>query len=247
MSERSSAPSSAEAWAVVATAGRGARFGAGRPKQFQPVAGQPLLWWTLQAFRDHPALAGSVLVLPQEAAASPPPWLQALLAEGDAPLRAVAGGATRAESVAAGLRALPSSAAWVVVHDGVRPCVQREWITAALRAAQDGGVAAVVGRPETDTLKAVGDDGAVRTTVGREGLWRAETPQAFPRAMLERAYAEAGERAAGATDCSALCEAIGARVVMVEAAGPNPKVTTAADLAWIEAWLRRPRGDDGEG
>lgn len=243
MSARSSTPSTAEAWAVVVAAGRGARFGSSRPKQFEPVGGRPLLWWTLRAFLGHPQLAGNVLVLPEEEAASPPSWLRALLDESAAPLRAVAGDATRADSVAAGLRALPAAAGWVVVHDGVRPCVTPEMISAALRAAR-GGAAAVVGRRLTDTLKEVGDDGAVRRTVSREGLWRAETPQAFPRAMIERAYREAAKHGRAATDCAALCEAMGARVVMVEADAPNPKVTTAADFAWVEAWLRRPRRDD---
>lgn len=241
MSKSSSASSSADAetWAIVVAAGRGSRFGA--PKQFASVAGRPLLAWTLEPFLAEPEIAGTIVVLPAESA--PPSWLRALADSAARPVRLVCGGATRGDSVAAGLRALPDSARWVVVHDGVRPCVTPEMIRSALGRASEG-VAAIVGRPVTDTLKEVDDALRVRAGPAREGLWRAQTPQAFPRAMLERAYREAQAAGRTATDCAALCEAIGERVVMVDAGGPNPKVTTAADLAWVAAWLGRPERDE---
>ena len=236
MSGSSSRHSSADAWAVVVAAGRSARFGGPVPKQFATVAGRPLLWWTLRPFLAHPELAGCVVVLPPDAAAAPPDWL-ARLAAGTRPLRLVAGGPERGDSVWAGLAALGDDAAVVLVHDGVRPCATSEMISAVLARAREG-LGAVVARPVSDTLKEVAADGAIVRTVDRAGLWRAETPQAFPREMLERAYARARERGERGTDCAALCERAGARVVVVEAKTPNPKVTTAADLAWVEAWLR---------
>lgn len=237
MSQDFSTPSSAEAWAIVVAAGRGARFSSDRPKQLEPVAGRPLLWWTLRAFVRHPELQGVVLVLPSELAQAPPAWLGSL-ASGGLPLRAVAGGAARGDSVWAGLRALDDTVGWVLVHDGVRPCVTPEMVSAALARAREG-VGAVVGRPETDTLKEAGTGGSVERTIPRGLLWRAETPQAFPLRMLDRAYRRAREEGVAATDCAALCERLGERVVMVEARSPNPKVTSPADLAWVEAWLLR--------
>lgn len=243
MSGASSARSSAEAWAIVVAAGRGARFGGTRPKQFEPLAGRPLLWWTLQAFVRHPDLAGVVLVLAPEMAGAPPEWVRSLARSGALPLRVAAGGAERRDSVWAGLEAAPADAALVVVHDGVRPCVTPEMISAVVARAREG-VGAVIGRPLTDTLKETAGAGEILRTLPRERLWRAETPQAFPRPMLERAYRASRERGIAATDCAALCERAGGRLVMVEASDPNPKVTSAADLAWVEAWLRRRGGDD---
>jgi 2-C-methyl-D-erythritol 4-phosphate cytidylyltransferase len=245
MSGLSSKRSSADAWAIVVAAGRGARFGGARPKPFEPVAGRPLLAWTLRAFVGHPRLARILLVLAPDVARDPPDWLGRLARASAVPLDFVAGGAERGDSVWAGLQAVPEAVSLVVVHDGVRPCVTPEMIAGALDRAREG-VGAVVGRPVTDTLKRV-RGGGVEGTVPREGLWRAETPQAFPRAMLERAHREAREAGAAGTDCAALCERIGERVVMVETTEPNPKVTTAADLAWVEAWLRARGEEDDPG
>lgn len=228
-----------EAWAVVLAAGRGTRFGGGTPKQFAQVAGRPLLWWTLHAFARHPELAGLALVLPRDMVKAPPAWLASVGGVGGTVrLTLVAGGAERGDSVWAALQALPASAVVVVVHDGVRPCVTPVMISASLARAREG-VGAVLGRPVAGTLKEVGDSLEVRGTVARAGLWCAETPQAFPRAMLERAYRRAREEGVAETDCAALCERYGERVVMVRADGPNPKVTGAGDLALVEAWLAR--------
>jgi 2-C-methyl-D-erythritol 4-phosphate cytidylyltransferase len=145
----------------------------------------------------------------------------------------VPGGAERADSVAAGLRALDPECTVVLVHDAARPFVGRPVIDAVIAHARagEGAVAAV---RVSDTLKqaAAEDPTRVARTVPRDGLWRAQTPQGFPRAVLERAYAAA--RGEGATDDAALVERTGVSVRLVPDSPRNMKVTTPEDLALAE-------------
>lgn len=221
---------------VVVAAGQGLRAGGGVPKQFRPIAGVPLVLRAIRPFTVHPDVAHVVVVLPPEAAAAPPDWLAVL--RGGA-LSLAAGGAARSDSVAAGLRALPPHCTLVLVHDGARPFTDRDVIDRVIAAAREGaGVVPAV--PVSDTLKRTADGShEVEATVAREGLWRAQTPQGFPRPMLEQAYARAAGRAA--TDDAALVESVGARVVVVPGAARNIKVTTADDFAMAEALTRMER------
>jgi 2-C-methyl-D-erythritol 4-phosphate cytidylyltransferase len=206
---------------VVVAAGQGSRLGGEVPKQFLPVAGVPVLLRALRPFASHPDVARVVVVLAPDQAERPPAFLAPLIGSG---LTIVAGGRERSDSVAAGLRALPSDCGIVLVHDGARPFVERGVI--------DGAVAAV---PVSDTLKAQEptDPTRVSRTIPRDGLWRAQTPQGFPRRLLEQAYA--GERPAGATDDASLVEACGAVVRLVPDSARNLKITTREDLALAEA------------
>jgi 2-C-methyl-D-erythritol 4-phosphate cytidylyltransferase len=216
---------------VVVAAGQGSRLGGEVPKQFLPVGGVPVLLRALRPFTSHPEVARVVVVLAPAHAERPPEFLAPLAGSG---LTIVAGGRERADSVAAGLRALPSDCQVVLVHDGARPFVERRVIDAVIAHARagDGAVAAV---PVSDTLKEQAPDDPTRVsrTVSRDRLWRAQTPQGFPRRLLERAYER--ERHSTATDDASLVEACGAVVRLVPDSSRNLKITTREDLALAEA------------
>jgi 2-C-methyl-D-erythritol 4-phosphate cytidylyltransferase len=211
---------------IVVAAGGSTRFGGDIPKQYLPLAGAPVLLHALRPFTSHPDVAHVVVVLPAPDVEAPPPWLAPLL--GDA-LTSVAGGASRRESVRAGLAALPPACHVVLVHDGARPFPPRPVIDAGIASARDGR-AAVPALPVADTLKRADDFGRVMTTVAREGLWRAQTPQAFPRDQLERAHALAEEEQLAATDDGMLVERLGERVDLIPGSPRNLKITTVHDL-----------------
>jgi 2-C-methyl-D-erythritol 4-phosphate cytidylyltransferase len=221
---------------IIVAAGRGARVG-GTPKQFRDLAGVPVLLRALRPFTSHPAVACTVVALPEADAAAPPEWLAPLAGER---LRLVAGGSERGDSVRAALAALPAHCATVLVHDGARPLVSRETIDAVIAAAATG-VGAVAAVPLGDTLKAVEDGAApfvVERTIPRQRLWRAQTPQGFPRALLERALNAAAADAVQGTDDAELVERIGGRVEIVADQPTNLKLTTQADFDLAEALLR---------
>jgi len=214
-------------------AGRGTRVGGDLPKQYLPIDGVPVLLRAIRPFASHPEVAQVVVVLAPAEAESPPDFLAALKGEG---LAIAAGGRERSDSVAAGLRALQAGCEIVLVHDGVRPFVDRGVIDAVIAHARagEGAVAAV---PVSDTIKEAvdADPTLVGRTVPRAGLWRAQTPQGFPRRLLEEAYARAGAGASGATDDASLVEACGGLVRLVPDSPHNMKITTRDDLAVAEA------------
>lgn len=217
---------------IVVAAGQGLRVGGAVPKQFQEVAGAPLVLHAVRPFLRHQAVHSVVLVLPASAAASPPEWLAPLLGER---LLVTAGGATRTDSTRCGLAALPASAAIVLVHDGARPNPDPAVIDAVIAEARRGH-GAVAAIPVSDTLKEAGPDGVVRRTVPREGLWRAQTPQGFPRQLLAQALAADGADGSG-TDDAMLVERLGATVRLVPDTPENLKVTTPGDLLLAAALL----------
>jgi 2-C-methyl-D-erythritol 4-phosphate cytidylyltransferase len=220
---------------VVVAAGRGTRLGGETPKQYQPIGGVPMVLRAVRPFVTHPEVAQVALVLPLADAEHPPAFLRGVAGAG---LMVVAGGAERADSVAAGLRALGPDCTVVLVHDAARPFVERAVIDAVIAHARagEGAVAAV---RVSDTLKQAASDDPTRVgrTVPREGLWRAQTPQGFPRAVLERAHV-AG-RDPGATDDAALVERTGVPVRLVPDSPRNMKVTTSEDLALAELLVAR--------
>jgi 2-C-methyl-D-erythritol 4-phosphate cytidylyltransferase/2-C-methyl-D-erythritol 2,4-cyclodiphosphate synthase len=170
-----------------------------------------------------------VIALPQQHVAHPPEWLGDLLGQR---LKTVGGGATRAASVRAALRVLDPACGIVLVHDAARPFVSQAEIDAVIDATA-GGCGALAAIPVSDTLKRA-DHGRVTSTLARNGLWRALTPQGFPRTMLEAAYDKAGDDL-DATDDAALVEALGQPVVLVEGRTTNIKVTSADDFLLAEA------------
>jgi 2-C-methyl-D-erythritol 4-phosphate cytidylyltransferase len=221
---------------VLVAAGRGERIG-GLPKQFRTLAGVPMLLRALRPFAAHPLVGHIVVVLAPADAAAPPEWL-ATLAGGS--LSIVAGGAERTDSVAAGIAALPSSCRVVLVHDAARPFVGADTVQAVIAAAA-GGTAAIAAVPVSDTLKeAAAGSTAILRTVPRERIWRAQTPQGFPRQVIEEAHRRAASEGVVATDDAALVERTGAVVHLVADSPRNFKITTADDLLLAELWAAHP-------
>lgn len=218
---------------VVVAAGRGTRLGGEVPKPYLSVAGVPVLLRAVRPFASHPEVAQVVVVLAPGEAERPPGFLAPLAGPA---LTIVPGGRERADSVAAGLGALSPACHIVLVHDGARPFVDRAVIDAVIGHARagEGAVAAV---RVSDTIKEEAPDDPTRVgrTVPRERLWRAQTPQGFPRPLLEHAYAHAAAGAGAATDDASLVEACGAAVRLVPDTPRNLKITTPEDLALAEA------------
>jgi 2-C-methyl-D-erythritol 4-phosphate cytidylyltransferase len=170
-----------------------------------------------------------VCVLPKQYAGDPPPWL--FQCDTDRMLISV-GGRTRAESVANGLEDLPAECTTVLVHDAARPLVSEAMIRRVIATAKQGQ-AVIAALPVVDTLKRVNADGCIDETVSRENLWRAQTPQGFPRTLIERAHreAKAGGWHGEATDDAALCERLGVPVRVVRGSEAAIKVTEEGDFA----------------
>jgi 2-C-methyl-D-erythritol 4-phosphate cytidylyltransferase len=216
---------------LVVAAGVGKRIGGGTLKQYREIAGVPMLLRALRPFVAHPEVKHVVVALPATHAAAPPEWLGSLA--GDS-LAFVSGGMERHSSVQKALAALDARCRVVLVHDAARPFVERSTIDAVIAAAREG-CAAVAAVPVSDTLKEAGRDATVVRSVPRDGLWRAQTPQGFPRNLLERAHEAAGA-GADATDDAMLVERLGEKVRLIPDSPLNFKVTTPEDLALAEAW-----------
>jgi len=209
---------------VIAAAGSGQRLGAGGPKAFVEVGGRPLVEWSVGAFTTAGSVDEVVVVVPSGH-------------EGEVEADAVAGGATRAESVVAGVKA--ASGDVVVIHDAARPLVTAELVDRVVQRLADSDAQGVIAAaPVADTLKS-GRAGVIEGTVDRSALWGAQTPQAFRADALRTAQesaAEAGELEL-ATDEAWLIERVGGTVLLEESGGPNLKITDRADLAVAEALL----------
>ncbi|UNK44157.1 2-C-methyl-D-erythritol 4-phosphate cytidylyltransferase [Luteimonas sp. S4-F44] len=218
-------------WAIVPAAGRGTRFGGEVPKQYLEVGGRSVLAHTLACLAGHPGVAGIVLVL----AASDAVDLDELRAGlGDTPLLRADGGDNRADSVLAGLHALPETVRaddFVLVHDAARPNLAAADLDALLERGRTDPVGAILAAPVRDTLKRAGDDGGIDGTEPRERLWRALTPQLFRRLQLGRALEAAHAAGITVTDEAMAMERQGARPLLVEGRDDNFKITTPADLA----------------
>ncbi len=213
--------------ALVVAAGRGTRLGGPGPKQYQDLAGAPMLRRTVRAFLDHPAVDAVRVVIH----ADDRDQHDAALADLEV-LAPVPGGESRQESVHLGLESLAAAAPdRVLIHDAARPFVEASTISAVVRAL-DESAGAVPALALADSLKRV-TDGRVVDTVPRDGLWRTQTPQGFRFAEILAAHrARAG---AAFTDDSAVAEAEGLDVVIVPAPESNFKITTEEDMARARA------------
>jgi 2-C-methyl-D-erythritol 4-phosphate cytidylyltransferase len=216
---------------VIVAAGKGTRVGGEELKQFRWIAGRPMLLHSVQTFMARPDVAMVVVVLPKSHAADPPPWL--FQCDIDRLLVSV-GGRERGESVANGLEDMPEEVRTVLVHDAARPLVPDDLVDRVVREARRGH-GAVPALPVVDTLKEVDETGKIVRTVDRARLWRVQTPQGFPREMIERAHAEARRAGVAATDDAGLCERLGFPVVVVPGSERALKITDESDFARAEA------------
>jgi 2-C-methyl-D-erythritol 4-phosphate cytidylyltransferase len=206
------------AWAVIVAGGSGSRFGS--PKQFAPLAGRPVVAWSIETARA--VCDGVVVVLPgaHDPAEDDEGLLAALVG-----VTVAGGGTTRSDSVRAGLAAVPAEARTIVVHDAARPLAGVRLWAAVLDAVAVGADGAIPVVAVSDTIKRVGTNGGLHT-VDRTALRAVQTPQAFRAGILRRAHA-AGDHA---TDDATLVEAVGGRVVLVDGHPANAKITVASDL-----------------
>lgn len=243
MSAAPLAPGSPRIWALIPCAGNGARAGADGPKQYQPIAGAPMVWHTLAAFAAVPGLCGILLVVSAEDRffdAAPVPGFSPTFAP---LLIAACGGSTRAASVFNGLNALLERGAdahdWVLVHDAARCLIAPEQIKALIAACLPDAVGGLLALKLPDTLKrALG--GRVAATVARSDKWLAQTPQMFRIGALQAALLAAGD---AVTDESSAMELAGLQPLLVEGSAQNFKVTYPQDFALAQAVLLARRGE----
>lgn len=215
-------------WTVVVAGGSGARFG--RAKQYELLDDRRVLDVSVEVASS--VSAGVVVVVPAADVAAE----TSALGEG---VVVVAGGASRSESVRAGLAAVPVDATVVCVHDAARPFATDELYARVVAAVSAGSDGAIPGVAVTDTIKLVDADGGVTSTPPRDSLRAVQTPQAFRADVLRSAHASGGE----GTDDAALVEACGGRVVVVEGDVDNRKITHPDDLDWARALVARRAGD----
>jgi 2-C-methyl-D-erythritol 4-phosphate cytidylyltransferase len=213
--------------ALIVAAGSGERLGANRPKALVDVAGRPMLQWSIDALAAMQEVQRIVVALP--------PGTRAPVG-----VVGVEGGKTRSDSVRRALAAAGDGDE-VIVHDAARPLLTPELareVTGALRRDEQAA-AAIAAAPVSDTIKRLGEDGAVSETLDRARLWAVQTPQVFRRDALARALDVPEELLAAATDDAWLVERLGGRVIVVECAGENLKVTTPLDLEIAAMLLAR--------
>ena len=221
---------------VIVAAGTGSRVGGNELKQFRWVGGKPMLLHSVQTFHQRADVAMVVCVLPKEYVGEPPPWL--FQCDTDRVLIS-GGGRERTESVANGLEDLPDEVTVVLVHDAARPFVSSAMVDRVVAEARKGH-GAVAALPVVDTLKEVDEGGAVVRTVERTRLWRAQTPQGFPRDLIEDAHLRARREGVTATDDAALFERLGLPVTVVRGSERAMKITDEGDFARAEALFAVP-------
>jgi 2-C-methyl-D-erythritol 4-phosphate cytidylyltransferase len=220
--------------AIIVAAGSGTRFGSKTPKQFLEILGKPLLIHTLECFESCSSVDEIILVISDEETANFSKIIEKYELKKLAKL--VSGGNTRSESVLNGLNAVDyNNCKIVAVHDGARPLVSVNEITATIKKAEETGAACLVAGV-TDTIKEVAN-GKIIKTIDRNTLRRALTPQCFRYEILKRAFAE-NEIGENATDECFLVEKLGIEIAIVEGSAQNIKITRPEDLVFAENLLK---------
>jgi 2-C-methyl-D-erythritol 4-phosphate cytidylyltransferase/2-C-methyl-D-erythritol 2,4-cyclodiphosphate synthase len=224
--------------AIIAAGGQGRRLGAGRPKQLLEIGGQSILQLSVALLVAHPDVTEIVVVLPADLVSDPPDYLLS----GRKPVRVVAGGARRQDSVANGVDVVEARADIILIHDAARPFASPDLISRTIAAAAASG-AALAALPVSDTVKLAAGEmteqgPVVERTIPRDRIYLAQTPQAF-RVDVLRAAIAAGRGGAPATDEAALVEAAGYPVRLVMGETTNVKITTMDDLMVARATTGR--------
>ena len=220
--------------ALIVCAGRGTRMGPGAPKQYRLLGGIPVLRHTALAFRLHPAITGISVVIHRDDRA-----LYEAATHGLDLAPPIFGGATRDGSVHLGLEALAADPPdLVLIHDGVRPFVTADTISAVIAALEDSP-AAIAAMPVFDTIKSCAG-GLITGTIDRSLLWRAQTPQGFAFPAILNAHRLVADRTdlPPVTDDASVAEAAGLPVRVVQGSEDAFKITTEADLHRAERHLR---------
>nr|WP_277925554.1 2-C-methyl-D-erythritol 4-phosphate cytidylyltransferase [Anabaena catenula] len=216
---------------LIPSAGTGKRMGADRNKLLLHLRSQPIIAWTMLAAEAASSISWIGII------SQPHDWedLKAIMADLKLtkPIKLIAGGSTRQESVYNGLQALPADAKQVLIHDGARCLATPDLLNACAEAIRHcpGLIAAV---PVKDTIKVVDESGIIQSTPERSQLWAAQTPQGFDVDLLKQCHAEGVRQGWEVTDDAALFEKCGIEVHIVPGEETNLKVTTPQDLAIAE-------------
>ena len=220
--------------AIIVAAGRGNRMEGDRRKQYLSLAGRPILSRTVMVFARCDAINEIILVIPEDDI----DYCRKTILEPEGLNRKIAlipGGERRQDSVFNGLSAVNPNCGIVVVHDGVRPFVQNEHITACIDGARQFG-ACMVGVPAYETLKQVDPSDQVIRTLERDDVWLAQTPQAFRLDLIRKAHDRARGQDYGATDDASLVERLGETVKILKGSRSNIKITVKEDLE-MAGWI----------
>ena len=214
--------------AIIVAAGAGKRFGSSLPKQFVELNSKPVLAHAIEKFENCPAIDEIIVVVSCD-------YLKYVKTKiincyGFKKIKAVvSGGNTRQDSVFNGLKVTDENAEIIAIHDGARPLVPSDAITASIECAKAED-ACILGVKTNNTIKILDDNGFVIGTPNRDILYEIQTPQTFKRELIFFAYEKAAEDNFIATDDSALVERLGARVKIIEGSYQNIKITTEEDM-----------------
>ncbi len=223
--------------AIIVAAGRGARAGAGGPKQYRNLAGKAVIAWTARAFLAHPDIDAVRVIIHRDDTGEYERAMEGLLDEAKL-LSPVFGGAERQDSVRLGLESIAElNSERVLIHDAARPFIDAATISRVIDSLSDGD-GAIAALPVFDTIKRAAG-AAIETTVPREALWRAQTPQGFGFDKILAAHREAEGKVL--TDDAAVAEAAGISVKLVSGSPDNMKITQAEDFGMAELILGRKR------
>lgn len=223
---------SVRAGVVIPAAGAGTRMG-GVDKVFIELAGEAVLARAIRPFLADSRVVAVAVALEPRLASGPPDWLRDL----DGRILIVSGGSERGDSVRHALQALPEEIDVIAVHDAARPMVSADLVSRAIDEAANGrSVVAAV--PLIDTVHEVSTAGRILRTPDRSTLWAAQTPQAFPAAVLREAHYEAAAAGVAATDDAALVARFVGPVHVMDGERDNIKITVATDLVIAEALIR---------
>ena len=221
-----------EFYALVPAAGFGARMGGELPKQYLPLAGQPMIYHALDKLCAHPEITTVFVVLaPDDTLFHTHDWSRF----GDKLQPLFCGGEMRSDTVLNGLIASelePDD--WVLVHDAARPSLTQAHLAKLIAELRDDAVGGILAVPVADTLKRADDNGRIARTEDRAGLWQAQTPQMFRAGLLEQAL----QKCPNVTDEASAVEALGLQPRLVEGDSSNFKVTYPQDIRMAELLLR---------
>ncbi len=223
--------------AILLAAGSGRRMqGAVADKILAPLAGRPVFAHSVAAFLESNVADYYVIVVRDQAQSI------ALSAYAPTPAQFVIGGKERQDSVQNALAALPADIAYVFIHDCARPLVRVDQLVGLHKVVRKED-AVVLAHRVTDTIKKHSDTGHLKT-LERDRLWAMETPQVFARELVTEAYAKVAKKKLRITDDASAVELLSHPVALLENAHPNPKITTPADLAYVEYLLSRDTAPD---
>ncbi len=222
--------------ALIAAGGRGERIGGILPKQFVEIKKKPVLAYTVEKFENCELIDEIILVVPEDYMSF---CSYNIVDVGDFKKvkRILSGGKERQDSVYKGLLALPKDTDMVLIHDGVRPFISTEKIGESIERCKKEK-AVILALSVNDTVKRV-DEEYVVTTLDRDKLWIAQTPQTFEYRLILEAYKKAIEDGFTGTDDSSLVERLGFKVRVLQGESQNIKITTPEDLAFAERILER--------